>query len=312
MFGEMLFLVQIICPACEGISSQIVAHYRLRFIWGVVSIVSPHFPARVSSWSDRCVGVLLRLFRPLLLLHFALYKSQVTDGPFPLNASTQTPTSPIGKRLLFFGDVAVAGYGVLDVGMATPAQTASILSASHGRRYVWDSVAAIDLTAAQAAGMPESGAGMPDAVVIMLGVPDVLLVTSTTSWTASLEQITARLTGTDVPCRIVFAAIPPMADFQPIPALARRLITTQITRLNNATEALSDGLDNAVFVPFPQWRVGDMFIQKSFSWRRLHQMWAETITTVGFADHETAKVNAAQPLTSDRPLSRRWPLSQNP
>lgn len=66
--------------------------------------------------------------RPLALLHFAHYKLDVLGAPFLADSPERRIPGPTPDRLLFIGDVAMAGCGVLHHGMATPAATARLVS----------------------------------------------------------------------------------------------------------------------------------------------------------------------------------------
>lgn len=225
-------------------------------------------------------AILLYCARPLLRLHLTHYKRDVRQALFPEDDPQFDITGPNPDRLLFIGDVAVAGYGVLRYGMTTSSQTARFVAQDRGRGCMWATIAATDLTAARVAKMPTLDAAEVDAAVIMLGVPDVLLATSSTSWAVNLVTIVEHIREQAGPnCRIVFAAIPPMADFRPIPALARTMMMLQIQRINRVTQSTASQLTNTSFVPFPEWRVGEMYVQELFSWKSLHEMWARVLAS---------------------------------
>ena len=145
---------------------------------------------------------------------------------------------------------------------------------------MWKTIAATDLTAARVARMPTLDVTEADAAVIILGVPDVLLATSATTWAANLETIVEHIRDQAGPnCHIVFAGIPPMADFRPIPPLARKLMSLQIRRLNRVMQDTSSQISNASFVPFPECRVGEMYVQERFSWKSMHEIWARVLAS---------------------------------
>lgn len=119
---------------------------------------------------------------------------------------------------------------------------------------------------------------MLDAAILMIGVPDVLLATSATSWTASLSSIAEAIRGQSGPeCCLIFSAIPPMDQFRPIPPLARKLLTLQIRRLDRATQRIATQLPNTRFLPFPDLQNGNGYAEELFPWKSLHKIWAETI-----------------------------------
>ena len=224
-------------------------------------------------------GALLWFIRPALRVNLLHYNWDVSRAIFPRDAASEGAIAgPRPSRVLFVGDVAVAGYGVLERGMTVGAQVAALMSDSQQSGCNWQEVARPDLTAARAAAMPEISRERFDIAILMLGVPDVLLATSPQNWAADLEALVHRIrTRSGSHCPIIFAGIPPMADFRPIAPVARRLLTSQINRLDRATLALSARLPHTAFIPFPRWRVGEMYVQETFSWRALHQMWASVL-----------------------------------
>ena len=235
---------------------------------------------RTMALLSAAITGLLSLARPLLRIQFGLYKQDVRTALFPEDDPEFVIAGPNPDRLLFIGDVAVAGYGVLSHGMTTASQTARFLSRDRGRGCSWSVIAATDLTAARVASMPSLDATGVGVAVLMLGIPDVLLGTSSPTWAASLGTIVDRIrdqAGRN--CRVVFAGIPPMADFRPVPSLARRIMTLQIQRFNRVTLATASQLSNTSFVRFPDWRVGEMYVEELFSWKAMHEMWARVLAS---------------------------------
>lgn len=240
------------------------------------------------------MNVVLRfLARPLVLLHFVHYMWDVRGAPFPVDAPERHVAGPMPDRLLFIGDVAMAGYGVLHHGMAAPARTARLVSRRRSRGCRWETIATADLTAADVARRDTLAAAGVDAVVIMLGIPDVLLGTRVSKWARNLRKITARIAeeaGTQ--CPIVFAAIPPMTDFRPIPDPAGRLLTLQTLRLNLTLRRVAAELPRGVFVLFPKWRDGEQYVADALSWKAVHRRVARTLAPA-----------IVQQLSADEPVS---------
>lgn len=222
--------------------------------------------------------VLLRLARPLLFLNLAHYEREVRRAPFPVDAPERRIAGPDPDRLLFVGDAAVAGYGVLHEGMTTPSRTARLVANARERGCRWETISAADLTVARAARAPGLEATDADVVVIMLGVPDVLLVTRTTHWVKNLRTIVGRVRAeAGSGRRIVFAGIPPIAEFRPLPALARRLMIMQIQRLNGATRVVASETPDATYVPFPAWRAGEQRHEEQICWKSMHKLFARAL-----------------------------------
>lgn len=223
----------------------------------------------------------LSLARPLLLMHFTAYVRDVRRAPFPVDAPESRIAGPTPDRVLFIGDVALAGYGVLHHGMSTAFRTAKLISRRRGRGCRWETIAAADLTAARVARMETFHVAGVDTVVIMLGIPDVLLATRATRWATSLRTVAARIRAeAGLQSTIVFVAIPAMEEFRPIPDPARRLLVLQTQRLNRAMRTIASETANAVYVPFPKWELGDRYAPQIFSWKAMHKKLAQAIAPV--------------------------------
>jgi len=235
--------------------------------------------------------------RPLLRVQLALYKHDVDSAPFPEDEPKFVIAGPDPDRLLFIGDVAVAGYGVLRQGMTVVFHTALYLSRDRARGCRWATIADTDLTVAQVARMPDLGAANVDVVIIMLGVPDVLTATSSSAWATNLGAIIDRIHDQSAAdCRIVLAGIPPMGDFRDMPPWVRKMLMRQVHRLNGITLATATHRPNTSFVPFPDWRVGNMYVEDLFSWKALHEMWARVLAS---ATMEALDETSTTEITTD-------------
>jgi hypothetical protein len=261
------------------------------FIW--ISSASPESQAGVNipmgvpsgvggrtTLRAALIDVVVSCVRPLLRVQLALYKQDVNVGPFPEDEPEFVIAGSDPDHLLFIGDVAVAGYGVANHGMTVVFHTSQLISEDRGRGCQWATIGATDLTVAQVARMPDLGAAEVDVVIIMLGVPDVLLATSSTTWATNLGTVIDRVQDQSAAdCRIVLAGIPPMGDFRPMPPWVRKILMLQVHRLNGITLATASHRPNTSFAPFPDWRVGKMFVEELFSWRALHKMWARVLAS---------------------------------
>jgi hypothetical protein len=218
--------------------------------------------------------------RPLLRVQLALYKQDIRSAPFPADEPELLIAGPDPDHLLFIGDVAVAGYGVVEYGMTVVFRTARLISKERGRGCWWATIGAPDLTVAQVARMPGLDAAKVDVAIIMLGIPDVLLGTSSTKWATNLIQLIDRIhEQSAADCRIVLAGIAPMGDFRPMPPWVRKILMLQIHRLNGITLATATHRPNTSFAPFPDWQLGKMSVEQLFSWRQLHEMWARVLAS---------------------------------
>lgn len=218
------------------------------------------------------------LVRPYLRLHLAHYLRDMQEAAFPPPDDVSEVPGPDRERVLFIGDIGVAGYGVLRAGMAMPAQVAARRAATTGRGLAWETLAAYDMTARKAAdALPGRARGI-DMAVVSLGIPDVLMVTSPAEWTDRLTRIVGvirREAGGG--CRVVITGVPPIDGFAPVPALARRVLRAQAARLDAAGRRLHDVADDVLWAPFPDLSSPRMLIRDRFSFRAMHAIWAEAI-----------------------------------
>jgi hypothetical protein len=251
------------------------------------SLVDPRTRRRGAR---RAVGtLLLGAARPLLRVHLELYRREMASSIFPRDERSPLIAGPRPERLAFIGSVAVSGLGVLSHGMTTSSQTAARVADRRGRGLSWSELTSPVLTMHTAATMPSLTTEGADVVVVLLGIADVLAATSASSWEADLRLLVARAreeAGPDV--AVVVAELPPMADFRPIPPVARRLISAQAARIDAATRRVADGDDAVTVVPFPAWDLDGVSVQDLFSWATMHRTWAEALAPGVVAALESA------------------------
>lgn len=249
---------------------------------------APHLPAWILQ-------ALYLAARPLLFIHFVIYSHTVSRGIFPDGDPAPARPGPDPVRFLFVGDIAVSGFGVLHDGMAVPAQAAAYFASETTRGASWHAVGTPSLRAVRAQRLlPQLDAF--DVAVVMLGIPDVLLITRSTDWGDDLERLVAAIRsryGADT--RVVLAGIPPMQDFRPIAPAGRAVIVAQIARLNRESERVASAL-GAEFVPFPSWRVSEMLHEQVFSFRTMHRMWAQALAPAMVRAASPARPAAPAPL----------------
>ncbi|WP_121370263.1 GDSL-type esterase/lipase family protein [Frondihabitans australicus] len=227
----------------------------------------------------RLTAALLTLGRPLLLISFALYQLEVRRNLYPRDALVSHIDGVDPLRMLFVGDVAASGHGVLSHGLTVVTRAAEHIAVDSGRGAEWSIVAEPDLTMKKLAHRTSYGAQGAEVAFLLLGIPDVLLSTSPERWAAQLETVVRRIqaeSGLRAP-RVVVSGIPPLSDFRPINPTARRIINQRVDRLNAASADVADHLPGLSYVPFPTWRIGDMFIKEMFSWKTMHDAWGETL-----------------------------------
>lgn len=213
------------------------------------------------------------------MVSFALYQLEVRRNLYPRDAPVLSAEGVDPVRMLFVGDVAASGHGVLSHGLTVVTRAADQIAAESGRGASWSVIAETDLTLAKVAGRKTLGAEGVEVAFLLLGIPDVLLSTRTERWARQLLEVTRRIqeeSGLRA-CHVVVSGIPPLSDFRPIRPAVRRIIDRQVDRLNAASAEVASATPGLVYVPFPTWRIGDMYIKQMFSWKALHEAWGETL-----------------------------------
>ncbi|KQR62870.1 GDSL-type esterase/lipase family protein [Frigoribacterium sp. Leaf172] len=224
------------------------------------------------------VPLLVALARPLFAFHMEMYRRDLASAVFPRDERSSAIGGPDPERIAFIGSIAVAGMGVLSHGMTTSSQVATRVARARGRGLSWSELSSPVLTARTAATVPTLSAAGAGAAVIFLGIADVLSATSPRAWERDLRILVERVREEAGPdCAVVFAAIPPLARFRPIPPTACRLIAAQVDRLNTVTERLARELVGVDHVGFPAEAIDSLTVHGLFSWSTLHRTWAEIV-----------------------------------
>jgi hypothetical protein len=229
---------------------------------------------------SRIAGVLVRLVRPLLKVSLLGYRAEMANALFPDGpAAGEVPgTDPI--RMLFIGDCAASGYGVLNHGLAVVSKTARYVANDHNRGCTWSTITDPELTAIRSA-TALSTATMNvkfDVVVVLLGPPDVLVGTATSEWAGSLSRVIELVRkNPDANCPVVLAAIPPMYRFRPMPEFVRRILMLQTHRLNRTSRSLAHTLPRVTYSHFPPIGSDGTYIMELLSWRTIHSLWGKQL-----------------------------------
>jgi hypothetical protein len=236
---------------------------------------------RPSTTRQRVSDAVLALGRPLLRISFALYQLEVRRNLYPRDAVVESIAGPDPARLVFFGDVAASGHGVLSHGLTVVTRTAATLATETSRGMSWTVIAETNLTLAALLKRSSLGAEGVEVAFVLLGIPDVLLITRSEEWARDLASLTRRIQAESgrgpSGCRVLVAGVPPLTDFRPISASIRRIISKQVDRLNAVSADVAARTLGLEFVPFPTWRIGDMYIKQLFSWKTMHEAWAQSL-----------------------------------
>lgn len=242
------------------------------------SAAARKFPSQKSG--SRIAGLLIRLVRPLLKVNLLGYRVEMANSLFPDGPPEGEVPGADPIRMLFIGDCAASGYGVLNHGLAVVAQTARYVANDHNRGCSWTTITDPELTAIRSATQLATVTNdiTFDVVVVLLGPPDVLVGTAAHEWASSLTRVVEQVRNApDANCPVVLAAIPPMYRFRPMPDFVRRIFALQTHRLNRTSRAVADTLPQVSYSRFPPMGSDGTFIMEMLSWRTIHSLWGKQL-----------------------------------
>lgn len=250
---------------------------------GLVAKTSKRSPRATSAIPRRKVtfritGAIIRLFRPLLKVSLLGYRVEIANALFPDGPPDGHVSGPNPVRILFVGDIAASSYNVLNHGLGVASQTSRYVARKHSIGCSWTTISETELTMTRAANALGSVELAAEAVIVIVGVPDVLLGTTRSEWTKSLERIVEAVRQSTTPnCPVIVAAIPPMHRFRAMPMFVQRLLALQIQRLNRASAAVASADPRVTYSPFPSLATAGMFIEDAFNWRAVHSYWGKQL-----------------------------------
>jgi lysophospholipase L1-like esterase len=154
-------------------------------------------------------------------------------------------------RLLGLGDSTIAGVGCTTQAEALTGATAARLAARDGRTVEWVARGVSGATAADVrrALLPAALEGSPDAVILSVGVNDVVRGRSPASFAADLVAIVAAFDGRSPAVKVVYAGLPPLGSFPALAPPLASLLDRRARRLAAAAEGALAG--RATVVRFP-------------------------------------------------------------
>jgi len=255
---------------------------RYRTIDVVAKTKDPSLPATSvdphRTLGYRITGVIIRTLRPLLKVSLLGYRLEVANALFPDGPADGEAAGPNPVRILFVGDIASSSYNVLNHGLGVASQTSRYVAQEHSIGCSWTTISDTELTMTRAANALSSVELEVEALVVIVGVPDVLLGTTRTEWTKSLERIVDAARHSANPnCPVIVSAIPPMHRFRAMPKFVKRILALQIQRLNGASVSVASTHPGVVYSPFPSLETEGMFIEDAFNWRAVHTQWGKQL-----------------------------------
>lgn len=153
-----------------------------------------------------------------------------------------TPGSGPALRVVVLGESTVAGVGAEQYADGLSACLAERLAARTARPVGWRAVGRSGATArsARAELTPRLAGLEADALVLVLGVNDVLGLGSAAQWSADLHAlIDAAWSALRAPCPTVVSPLPPLGEFACFPQPLRAFLGLRATAFDAVTRAVA-------------------------------------------------------------------------
>jgi len=159
------------------------------------------------------------------------------------------PGSPL--RLLALGDSIIDGVGAEHMERALPAQFAGELAARLGRPVDWwaDGLSGRDLAALLGRLDDPALPARVDLLLLSVGVNDVTGLSTTRRWRSGLARLLERIDTRWPDAAILFAGLPPMAQFPLPPQPLRWSLGLRAATLDRIAAAILEDHPRAVHVP---------------------------------------------------------------
>jgi lysophospholipase L1-like esterase len=217
---------------------------------------------------------LRRLLQPasMVLLPVLVYQGRrVRRGMRPLPEaaplSGEVPGTGEAVRLLVLGDSMAAGVGVTDHADSLAGRVAAGVSEQTGRPVSWRVVARTGATAGYTTERllgraVEHGGPAPDAVVVLVGINDLLGFRSLRQWRGDIHALVTEIRhrlGAGV--RVVFSGMPPLRYFPALPQPLRAVLGIRAQLMDEVLHTTASVL-GAAHVPIA-------ISRKTVGWQRL-------------------------------------------
>ncbi|MGV8876750.1 MAG: SGNH/GDSL hydrolase family protein [Rhodoglobus sp.] len=232
------------------------------------------------SLGSHVAKALVGLVRPIFKVNLLAFRVEIADALFPEDSPTGEVDAPDPIKMLFIGDSAASGYGVLNHGLAVVSQTARYVAREHSRGCTWVTLTDPELTSIRAATQLSNVSFEIDfdVVVVLLGPPDVLVGTAAAEWKSSLNRlISVARSGKNPHCPVVFAAVPPLHNFRAMPSFVRRILAMQTHRLNRATLVVVASRPAVSYSRFPTIGTTRDLSAEFVGWRTVHSLWGRQL-----------------------------------
>lgn len=151
-------------------------------------------------------------------------------------------------NLIVLGESPVAGIGASTHKSAITGQTASALASRLGRSVSWHALGLSGATAQRAARelVPQMAGKRADAVVIALGVNDVIEWRGIPRWSRSLEELIYAVRQQAGDCLIILTGVPPMQYFPALPNPLKSVLGERARLLDRASVSIAGALQGII------------------------------------------------------------------
>ncbi|MEN3330993.1 MAG: hypothetical protein V7641_358 [Blastocatellia bacterium] len=182
-------------------------------------------------------GLWVRLFTPRL-----------PDASGPCSGTVGSGDQPFD--LIVLGESPVAGIGAATHESALTGQIASALAACTGRRIRWQAAGLSGATARRALQelVPQMAGRHADAVIIVLGVNDLLEWQGDVRWASNLEELISGVRQQVGNALIILTGVPPMEYVPAFPRPLKTILGKRAKLLDKASSHIAGAIPRVIHV----------------------------------------------------------------
>lgn len=194
----------------------------------------------------------LHLFIPILIIQglwVRLRTPRLPEASGPRFGTVERSGEPFD--LIVLGESPVAGIGARTHEVALTGRTASALARRTERTVKWQTYGLSGATARRTLRelVPQIAGRNADAVIIALGVNDVISWRGVSNWTRDLEQLISGVRRHVDNSLIVLTGVPPMQHFPALPQPLRWILGLRARLLDRGSVKLAAVLPRVIHVP---------------------------------------------------------------
>ncbi|MFM9878495.1 MAG: GAF domain-containing protein [Rhodoglobus sp.] len=171
--------------------------------------------------------------------------------PVPVGLPLAHAAGSDSNRLMLIGNGIAVSYGVLSHDLGLAGHLARRLTAISGLGTTVHVRAHPDITAADALAICSTEEiALYDAVVVIMGGTNAVLLSAASAWTSEVRTLIETLERHAPQARVHFVGIPLSSSLVRMPRFLRFFIEDHTRRLNTITAKLCSEYASAVFIPF--------------------------------------------------------------